>query len=141
MRVSDDQTNSVASNEKSLAEASVDPALFPFAVYDEAARGEADPAMPMVGFCMYEIRFGVGFILRIMIDSAWQGNGYGRAAIVEMIRRLRLCPDVEMIATSHRHDNFAIASLFESLGFVPWEVNDQGDVDGEIYLMLDEASA
>jgi diamine N-acetyltransferase len=37
-----------------------------------------------------------------MIDRCYQRQGYARAAMVEVIRRLRLIPEVEMIATSHR---------------------------------------
>ena len=141
MQVADSQMDFIATNQKSLAEAQVDSALHPFAIYDESARGHLVPPVPMIGFAMYEIRVGVGFILRIMIDRQWQGRGYGRAAVIEMIRRLRLYPEVEMIATSHRSENIAIARLFESLGFVPWELDAEDDADGEVYLMLDEASA
>jgi hypothetical protein len=44
-----------------------------------------------------------------------------------------------MIATSHKRDNTAIASLFGSLGFVPWEIADPDDLDDEVYLMLSDA--
>jgi len=53
----------------------------------------------MVGFTMYELSAGVGFIRRLMIDQRFQRKGYGRAAMLEVIRRLTLHPEVEMIAT------------------------------------------
>ena len=96
------------------------------------------PRVPMVGFVMYEIDCGVGLILRLMIDRAHQRKGYGRAALVEVIRRLRLEPEVEMVVTSHRHDNAVVAALFRSLGFVPWELEGIALKSGEVYLRLPE---
>jgi diamine N-acetyltransferase len=102
LRVDDAQAQFVAPNAQSLAQAKANPRLVPLAVYDRAARGSPQPCVPMVGFVMYEIDCGVGSILRLMIDRAHQRKGYGRAALVEVIRRLRLEPEVEMIVTSHR---------------------------------------
>jgi len=91
----------------------------------------------MVGFVMYEVACGAGFILRLMVDRRYQRQGYGRAALVEVIRRLKLIPEVEMIATSHRHDNMAVAHLFQRVGFVPWEVEGSEEVNpGEVFLQL-----
>ena len=91
----------------------------------------------MVGFAMYEVDVGVGSILRLMIDTQQQRKGYGRAALVELIRRLRLIPEVETIVTSHRQDNVVIARLFAQLGFVPWEITDPAlQRPGEVYLRL-----
>jgi diamine N-acetyltransferase len=52
---------------------------------------------------------------------------------VEVIRRLRLEPEVEMVVTSHRHDNAVVAALFRSLGFVAWELDDVALKPGEVY--------
>jgi diamine N-acetyltransferase len=90
----------------------------------------------MVGFVMYEIDCGVGYILRLMIDRKHQRRGYGRAALVEVIRRLRLEPEVEMVGASHRHDNAPVTVLFGSLGFVPWELEGITLTPGEVYLRL-----
>jgi diamine N-acetyltransferase len=136
LRVHDAQAAFVATNAKSLAQAKAEPKLVPLAVYDRAARGYLEPPVPMIGFVMYEIDCGVGSILRLMIDRAHQGKGYGRATLVEVIRRLRLEPEVEMIVTSHRHDNAVVAQLFRSLGFVPWELEGIRLKPGEIYLRL-----
>jgi diamine N-acetyltransferase len=86
------QLELVASNTKSLAEARVNPNLFPLAIYDAMVAGYEKPQVPMVGFTMYEVTAGVGFILRLMIDRKYQRQGYGRAATVEVIRRLKLHP-------------------------------------------------
>ena len=88
----------------------------------------------MVGFTMYEIKHSVGFILRLMVDKAHQGKGYGKAAMVEVIRRLRLNPDVEIIGTSHRRENETAAKLYDGLGFVDWDHESATDDPGERYL-------
>jgi diamine N-acetyltransferase len=62
LQVNDSQRSLVATTAQSLAEAYVDPNLFPLAVYDAAACGYEQPGVPMVGFTMYEIVAGAGFI-------------------------------------------------------------------------------
>ncbi len=139
LQVEDEQNQFIASNAKSLAQASVNPALVPLAIYDCAARGfEFSPPVPMVGFTLYELAAGVGFILRLMIDRQHQGKGYGKAAMREVIRRLRLTPEVEMIATSYKRGNTAAARLYQSLGFVPWEISYANDDPNEVYVRLAE---
>jgi diamine N-acetyltransferase len=96
------------------------PTLVPLAVYDRAACGYSQPGVPMIGFVMYEIDCGVGSILRVMIDRAHQRKGYGRAALLELVR----------------HDNAGAAALFRSLGFIPWELDDSVRKPGEVYLRL-----
>ena len=109
----------------------------PLAIYPGAARGYPSPKAPMVGFAMYEVDVGVGSILRLMIDARYQQQGFGRAAAVELLRRLRLIPEVEMIVTSHRAGNATAAGLFASLGFVPWEISEPAlRRPGEVYLRL-----
>ena len=120
VRVSNAQTHLVASTAKSLAEAKVNANLHSLAIYDGAARGYEHPTVPVIGFAMYELAAGVGFIQRLLIDQSQQGRGYGKAAMIEMIRRLRLHPEVEMIATSYRRENEIAAKLYAGLGFVPW---------------------
>ena len=134
LEVADDQREYVAPNVKSLAEAYVNRTLHPYGVYDASARHQTEPAM--LGFIMLEIADGAGFVLRLMIDEKHQGQGYGRAAMIEAIRRLRLHPDVEIIGTSHAHDNLPAARLYESLGFVDWETEWAEKVPQERFLIL-----
>ena len=117
LQVAESQKDLVATTTQSLAEAYVDPNLFPLAIYDVAACGYEKPEISMIGFTMYEIFAGVGFIMRLMIDKKYQGQGYGRATMIEVIRRLKLSPDVEVIATSYRKENEVAAKLYQSLGF------------------------
>jgi diamine N-acetyltransferase len=141
LRVEDTQTGFVATNARSLAEAKVNPTLVPLAIYEPVARGYPKPTVPMMGFTMYELTCGVGFVLRLMIDRRYQRQGYGRAAMVEVIRRLKLTPEVEMIATSHRRSNAVAAHLYRSLGFVPWDVaGDEERNPEELFLQLPNGS-
>ena len=137
LQVADNQKKFVATNVQSLAEAFVNPTYHPFGIYDSAAHYQANP--PMVGFTMYELIDAVGFILRLMIDEKFQRKGYGRASMIEVIRRLKLHPEVERIATSHERENEAAARLYESLGFVNWKHELRGEgYSGERYLILQE---
>jgi hypothetical protein len=45
-------------------------------------------------------------------------------------------PEVEVIATSHRHDNAVAGALFGSVGFVPWELEGLALKPAEVYLRL-----
>ena len=137
LKVTNNQKGFVASNVYSLAEASVNPTYHPFGIYDAEAHYQANPSM--VGFTMYELSDAVGFIVRLMIDEKFQRRGYGRAAMIEVIRRLKLHPEVERIATSHERKNEAAARLYKSLGFVDWEheLTDKKH-SGERYLILQE---
>ena len=137
LEVSVTQTKLVASNTKSLAEAYVNSSLTPLGIYDVAARGWEKPKSPMIGFTMYELVAGVGFILRLMIDRKFQRQGYGKATMIEVIRRLRFHPEVEIIATSHRKENVAVISLCKSLGFRKWEIEWAKEIEDEVYLVLD----
>lgn len=85
---------------------------------------------------MYEVTVGVGFIHRLMIDRDHQRRGYGRAAMLEVIRRLWLYPEVEMIATSHRRNNEPAASLYRELGFVDWDIEWAQENPDEVFLCL-----
>ncbi|KPV50147.1 hypothetical protein SE17_28660 [Kouleothrix aurantiaca] len=136
LRVAEHQVNLVASTLKSLAEAYVDPTLTPLAVYDASKLGLAAPSEPMIGFTMYERKAGVGFIQRLLIDHAFQGRGYGSATMREVIRRLRLYPDVQRIATSYRVENRAAAQLYARLGFQPWSVPWNDADPDEVYVFL-----
>ena len=137
LAVAADQSDLVATNMKSLAQAAVNQKLVPLGIYDACHRGNGDPSGAMRGFLMYEVSAGVGFILRLMIDEGFQRRGYGGAAMSACIRRLRLIPAVELIATSHREKNHAAAQLYAGLGFVPWKEEwMKGGPTGEVYLML-----
>jgi diamine N-acetyltransferase len=133
------QQKLVAPNFESLAEAKVDPTLVPLAIYDRAALGAPLSDHRMVGFTMYGAVEAVGFVKRLMIDKRHQRQGYARAAMREVIRRLRLYPEVQLIGTRHRRCNEAAANLYRSLGFIAWEVSWRNSDPDEVYVALHEA--
>jgi len=136
LRVTDEQLGWIATNERSLAQTAADPALTGYAVFDAAERGMATPATGPVGFALLEVRAGVGFINRLMIDRGAQRLGDGRALLTELIRRLTLDPDVETITVSHRASNAPMAALLADGGFVPWAVPWPDPDPDESYLRL-----
>ncbi|MGL5079265.1 MAG: GNAT family N-acetyltransferase [Waterburya sp.] len=138
LQVNDSQKNLVATTAQSLAEAYVDSNLFPLAVYDVAARGYEQTKLPMVGFMMYEVGAGVGFIMRLLIDCKYQNQGYGHKTMLEVIRRLQLYPEVEVIATSYRKENKVAAKLYYNLGFRQWNISDAISHPTEIYVKLEQ---
>ena len=87
---------------------------------------------------MYEIAAGVGFIMRLMIDEKYQGQGYGKATMIELICRLKLYPDVEIIVTSYRKENKIAARLYESFGFRQWDISYALSHPTEVYVKLED---
>lgn len=131
----DDQEHLVANVEASMSEVDANDALTAFAVFDGSQLGLPDPEQSPVGFAVAEVIASVGFIQRVLIDAEHQGCGYGRATMLELVRRLRLVPDGELVATSHRVDNESMAALCADLGFEVWQTP-FAPPDGEVYLCL-----
>ena len=126
---------------KSIAEAYANPSCCPYAVYDASQRGWGAPQQPVIGFAMTQVEAGLGFISSLYIDIRFQRKGYGEATAKEMIRRLKLSPDVELIVTSHHEKNTAVKALFAKLGFVPWEIAWAKNVKEVDYLQLPDGIA
>jgi diamine N-acetyltransferase len=110
LEVREDQKSFVASNVFSIAQSKVEPEYTPYAVYDDEE---------MVGFVMYgyDTDDDCYCIARVMIDKNLQGKGYGRAAMEEVVRRLRETPDCSEVALSIEPENEVAQKLYESLGF------------------------
>lgn len=128
LKVAPEQTHFVAPNAYSLTEAAYskpDGHLYPLAIYD----GET-----MVGFAMYEDNKSpetkerdIYFICRVMVGSEYQGKGYGRAAMVALLDKIKAEPDCKQIGISYEPHNEVARKLYLSLGFV-----ETGEiVDGE----------
>jgi diamine N-acetyltransferase len=111
LRVADAQKDFVATNVFSLAEAKADRVSNPLAIYADEQ---------MVGFIMYDVNVAEkrGYISRLMVDERFQGKGYGRAAISDVVERLKREPGLRDIQTSYHPDNKAAAALYASLGFL-----------------------
>ena len=112
LSVSEAQKDFVASNVQSLAQAAYETNLTPLAAYD----GEM-----MVGFTMYTHEpndDGHFWIMRVLIDQAQQGKGYGRALMVQVIARMRTLPACTEIYLDYHKQNPHAKQLYASLGFV-----------------------
>ena len=107
--------------------------LTPFLIYDDSIRAvPPSDADPPVGFVIHQIIDGVGFFIRLMIDPALQGQDYGHATMVEVIRRLRMIPNIEYIGTSVLKGNENTHTMYRNPGFVDGEKKDER----EYYLKL-----
>lgn len=73
----------------------------------------------IVGYAMYGVDPDDGkyWIFRLMIDHAHQRNGYGRAALAEMIHRMRNIPGCDEIFVGYRPENFRAAGLYGEFNF------------------------
>ena len=110
LEVREDQQGFVAPNVFSIAQSKVEPGFTTQAVYD----GDV-----LVGFVMYgyDESEGCHYVGRLMIDRHYQGKGYGRAAMEEVIARLRAEPGCRQIALSVNPANESAQALYRSLGF------------------------
>ena len=121
LHVADEQQSYVASNLYSLAQAAVVPQFIPRAIYAD----EAPVGFVMYGFDVEEDAFCIS---RLMIDKAKQGKGYGRDAMRLVLADIRERePKRAVVYISFKPSNTAAKTLYESLGFVP----DNREEDGE----------
>lgn len=115
LAVAHDQVTFIAPNVYSIAEAQFRPAAVPLAVYS------ADGVM--VGFVMYGIEQPAGRwkVFRLMVDRNHQRRGYGRAALAQVLRRLRDQPGCRTVYISYQDANDAARRLYRDFGFVEVE--------------------
>jgi RimJ/RimL family protein N-acetyltransferase len=109
LAVTPDQAGFVASNAASLIQSKFEPHWLTRAIYDDET---------MVGFVMYgrDPDFGWG-VLRLMVDAAFQGRGYGRAALRLVLEDIRAA-GAPAVGVSYEDDNQVARRLYRSLGFV-----------------------
>jgi diamine N-acetyltransferase len=110
LRVAPDQAGFVASNADSIADAYVERAMRPLAVY-------ADD--DLVGFTMYgqDLATEDWWIVRMMIDERFQRQGYGRSAMLALIALMRERHETSAILLGVDPANHGAIRLYESLGF------------------------
>jgi diamine N-acetyltransferase len=128
LKVREDQTNFVAANLYSIAEAQFGDDydghwdLHPFGIYD-------DNGTP-VGFLMYGFNFDhpkqQAFIIRLMVDEKHQGKGFGRFGMQKMLETFRADERIQTLGISYEPENEAARKLCASLGF-----EETGEVVGE----------
>ena len=134
LRVSDAQKSFVAPNDISIIEAYIaithHGQAFPFGIYDDETP---------VGFCM--VGFGADDdwedapaiakdnynLWRFMIDERYQGKGYGKAAMKQIMDFIanEPCGPAEYCWLSYEPENTAAKTLYASFGF-----RENGEWDG-----------
>jgi diamine N-acetyltransferase len=115
------QEGFVAPNVYSLAQALTEPEDCPLVIYASDT---------VVGFMMYEQSTddGTYWLFRFLIGRDYQEQGYGRAAMLALLQRLRALPDCAALWLSVAPDNVAAERLYRSLGFVPTgSLDDSGE--------------
>lgn len=133
LKVREDQTSFVASNLYSIAEAQFGFEeeghwdFYPFGAYagDEP-----------VGFVMYCFNYNhsrfQAFIMRLMVDEKFQGKGYGREIMKQVLDVFRANDKIKNVGISYEPSNEGARKLYASLGFVePGEI-----MDGETLALL-----
>lgn len=111
--MAENQAGTVASNLYSLAQSKFDP-VTPLAIY----AGEE-----MVGFVMFGTDPDIPperqsyVIYRLMIDRNHQHKGYARAAMIQVMERLKTTPDCREVLIGFVPGNTAAEQLYRSLGF------------------------
>ena len=94
----------------SLAESKFVEHLIPLAIYKNAK---------LVGFTMYgkDPEDQNYWIYVFMIDKRYQRQGYGKAAMIQLIGHIRHEHRCEKIMIGHKPDNEIAGRLYESVGF------------------------
>jgi diamine N-acetyltransferase len=110
LKVADGQEKFVAPNVMSIAQTKIYPTFNPFAVY----HGEEIVGFVMYGFDPDEKHFYLG---RLMIDEKYQGKGYGKAATLAVIERMKQIEDCREIYLSFVPENTGAEKLYSSVGF------------------------
>jgi len=126
LRVADEQSEFVAPNTFSLAQAKAFPECVCLAIYHEDV---------LVGFTMYCIDDDDHeyWIYRLMIDAKHQSKGYGKAAMEMLIDRIKEDIQHRVIYISFEPENDWAKQLYEKLGFV----EDGRVIDGEVVYKLE----
>jgi diamine N-acetyltransferase len=127
LKVAGSQEKFVAPNVMSIAQLKIYPAANAFAVY----AGEE-----MVGFVMYGCDEDDGhfYLGRLMIDEKHQGKGFGRAATLEVIERMKQAENCQELFLSFVPENVGAEKLYSSIGF---ERTGKTSESGEIIMRFD----
>ncbi|MCM3609654.1 GNAT family N-acetyltransferase [Planococcus sp. MERTA32b] len=125
LKVGDDQKTFVAPNVFSLAQAKAFPECVCLAIYHDDV---------LVGFTMYCLDFEDKeyWIYRLMIDAKFQSKGFGKAAMEQLIDRIKQDKEHKMIYLSFEPENILARQLYEKLGFEA----DGRVIDGEVVYKL-----
>ncbi|WP_298773003.1 GNAT family N-acetyltransferase [uncultured Shewanella sp.] len=128
LKVSDSQTEFVASNLYSFAEAAYEESSVPLGIFHG---NEA------VGFIMYESlaykdKIGEYSIFRFMISEKHQNKGFGRIALQKTISKISTFSDCRRITICYMPNNSVAKSFYKSVGFSELGIDESGEILAEI---------
>lgn len=118
LQVNKEQEEYVASNVMSIAQSNFYEYYYPTAIYDDEV---------LVGFLMYSFEDDCYWLFRFMIDSQYQGRGFGRAALMALINKLRSELRSSFLKVCCKPSNEVAMNLYKSTGFVFECIQDDGD--------------
>ncbi|WP_245331361.1 GNAT family N-acetyltransferase [Mesorhizobium sophorae] len=131
LQLAPDQMDLVASNAESLDEAMSD--------------SDARPRVVMagdrvVGFLMYEAPQDddEARIYRFMIDRTWQGRGYGKAALRELLDEIRKLGHIRHVSICYEPHNEAARQLYSAAGFVEQGLDEDGEMIADLAFAADD---
>ena len=127
LEVAPSQTQFVAANAISFAEALFEPKAWYRAVY---ADGEP------VGFLMLSLNTEKPeyYLWRLMIAADFQGRGYGRAAMAHIVDHVRSLPNARELLVSWVPADGGPEAFYVGLGFEPTGEIHEGEVVGRLRL-------
>ncbi len=110
LKVKDEQKDFVTSNAVSLGQAYVQKELIPLAIYNDET---------LVGFIMYCIdkEDNEYWIYRLMIDEKYQGKGYSKLALNEILVKIKADKKHHKIFLGLHIDSTNALNLYKNLGF------------------------
>lgn len=113
LKIADKQKGFIETIEQCLQEANQDDRWFPVAIYDDTL---------IIGFAMYGffdeyLPEGRLWMDRLLIDIKYQGHGYGKLAMQQLIALLNKQYPSKDIYLSVVADNAVATKLYKSLGF------------------------
>ena len=124
-----EQAGCIESPSECLREADASDFWRPVGIYD---------GTELVGFAMYGYLPFLGegqlWFDRLLIDKAFQGRGYAKAAIAALLERLRQEYPCRRVYLSVYGDNAAAIHLYQQAGF---SFNGDYDTKGERVMVLD----
>ncbi|MER9816731.1 GNAT family N-acetyltransferase [Mesorhizobium sp. M0129] len=127
LQLAADQIDFVASNAESLDEAETD--------------GDARPRVVMagdrvVGFLMYEAPEDddEARIYRFMIDRVHQGQGYGKAALREVLDEIMRLGHISRVSICYEPGNEAARRIYRAAGFVEEGPDEDGEMIADLAL-------
>lgn len=70
----------------------------------------------------------------VMIDRAWQGRGYGKAALREVLGEIRGLGHIRHVSICYEPENEAARQLYRAAGFVEQGLDEDGEMIADLAL-------